>query len=80
MLGERLDQPIEHRAARYPRVTSRAVPALSVFFGISAVGAYVLADGDLVNVAWANWGTFLGAVCFLVASILMVPEGRHAAA
>jgi hypothetical protein len=48
----------------------------SVFFGISAVGAYVQPGGDVLNAAWANGGTFLGAVCFLVASLLMLPEGR----
>jgi hypothetical protein len=50
----------------------------SVFFGFSAVGAYALPSGDLLDAAWANGGTFLGAVCFLVASILMLPEGRTA--
>jgi hypothetical protein len=48
----------------------------SVFFGISAVGAYVDPDGQMVSARWANGGTLLGAVCFLVASILMMPEGR----
>ena len=48
----------------------------SVFFGISAIGAYVLPDGTLYDVAWSNGGTFLGAACFLIASILMMPEGR----
>ena len=48
----------------------------SVFFGISAIGAYVLPDDSLYNTAWSNGGTFLGAACFLVASILMMPEGR----
>lgn len=50
----------------------------SVFFGLSAIGAYVLPSGSLLNVRLANGGTFLGAVCFLVASILMMPEGRAA--
>ncbi len=48
----------------------------SVFFGFSAVGAFVGSDGQMVNETWANGGTFLGAACFLVASILMMPEGR----
>ena len=51
----------------------------SVFFGISAVGAYVTTDGDLLNESWATWGTILGAACFLVASLLMMPEGRNPA-
>ena len=43
----------------------------SVFFGISAVGAYVIPDsGDLVSLFWANVGTFLGALCFLTAALL----------
>ena len=55
----------------------------SVFFGISAVGAYVLpATGDLVSLFWANLGTLLGAACFLVAALLSrrsIPVGRLAA-
>jgi drug/metabolite transporter (DMT)-like permease len=43
----------------------------SVFFGLSAVGAYVIPEtSDLVSQFWANAGTFLGAVCFLVAALL----------
>jgi len=46
----------------------------SVFFGLSAIGAYVIPDtGDFVNLFWANAGTFLGGVCFLVAAILSRP-------
>ncbi len=48
----------------------------SVFFGISAIGAFVGSNGEMISLTWANAGTFLGAVCFLVASILMMPEGR----
>jgi hypothetical protein len=50
----------------------------SVFFGLSAVGAFVSTGGQMVSTAWANGGTFTGAVCFLVASLLMMPEGRTA--
>lgn len=43
----------------------------SVFFGLSAIGAYVLpATGDPVSLLWANLGTLLGAACFLVAAVL----------
>lgn len=43
----------------------------SVFFGLSAIGAYVLpSTADLVSQFWANAGTFLGAICFLVAALL----------
>ena len=47
----------------------------SVFFGVSAIGAYVEPSGTLRNAELANAGTFLGAVCFLVASWLMMAEG-----
>lgn len=52
----------------------------SVFFGLSAVGAYIQPSGSLTNVQLANAGTFLGAACFLIASLLMMPEGRGATA
>jgi drug/metabolite transporter (DMT)-like permease len=43
----------------------------SVFFGIAAVGAFVLpATGDFTSLLWANLGTFLGALCFLTAALL----------
>lgn len=48
----------------------------SVFFGLSAIGAYIVADGSLLDARWANGGTFLGAACFLAASLLMLTEGR----
>lgn len=50
----------------------------SVFFGISAVGAYVQPTGDLTNEQWANGGTLLGAVCFLVASVLLMDGAASA--
>ncbi|MET0811719.1 MAG: hypothetical protein ABWY03_01605 [Microbacterium sp.] len=43
----------------------------SVFFGLSAAGAYVIpSGGDMLNQLWANLGTFLGALCFLAAALL----------
>ena len=43
----------------------------SVFFAISAIGAYVLpTTGDLLSQIWANLGTGLGAICFLIAALL----------
>ena len=50
----------------------------SVFFGLSALGAYVLpSTGDAVNVALDNGGTVLGGVCFLLGAVLLVPEARR---
>lgn len=43
----------------------------SVAFGASAVGAYVVPQTHtLVSAYWANLGTLLGAVCFLLAALL----------
>ena len=50
----------------------------SIFFGISAVGAFVLPGTGLpLNVFLVNMGTFAGGVCFLVAAILLLPERVH---
>lgn len=55
-----------------------------VAFGISAVGAYILPSGDSLNDGLANNGTFIGALCFLFASLLVLPAWdrthRHATA
>lgn len=51
----------------------------SVFFGLSAIGAYVQPTGELTNAQWSNGGTFLGAVCFLASSLLTMGEGREKA-
>ncbi|QEV98935.1 hypothetical protein F6J84_01575 [Microbacterium caowuchunii] len=44
-----------------------------VAFGISAVGAFILPSGDVVNGSIANGGTFIGAICFLLASLIVLP-------
>lgn len=52
----------------------------SVFFGISAIGAFVVpANGELLNTAWSNGGTFLGALCFFAGAYLLWPEAAEAA-
>lgn len=51
----------------------------SVAFGLSALGAFVLpATGDLAAPTLDALGTSVGGVCFLVASVLLVPEAREA--
>ncbi|MFD1827073.1 MULTISPECIES: hypothetical protein [Mumia] len=45
-----------------------------VAFAISAVGAYILPGGDSVNNAVANVGTLIGAVCFFMASFIVLPR------
>ncbi len=52
----------------------------SVFFGLSAIGAYVISStGEILNAAVANGGTFLGAIGFLVGAVLLIPEASRAA-
>jgi hypothetical protein len=51
-----------------------------VAFGISAVASYVVpATGGVVDLAAANAFTALGALCFLVGAVLLLPESATAA-
>ncbi len=50
----------------------------SVAFGVSALGAFTLpSTGDVTSFRLDNGGTFVGAVCFFVAAVLLVPEARR---
>jgi hypothetical protein len=50
----------------------------SVAFGVSAVASYVVKDsGSVRNAKLVNLGTFVGAVCFLVAAIGSRPRDRQ---
>jgi hypothetical protein len=71
----------EVRRRRHGHVRDRswAIGALnllgSIFFGLSAIGAYTLTSTDeLLSAWWSNVGTFLGAVCFLVGALLLIPR------
>jgi len=44
-----------------------------VAFGASAVGAFILPDGSAISSSLANGGTFVGALCFFVASLVVLP-------
>ncbi|SEJ23050.1 YrhK family protein [Demequina mangrovi] len=47
----------------------------SVAFGASAAGAYVVpATDELLSLWWTLFGTWLGALCFLVAAVLTRPS------
>ncbi len=48
-----------------------------VAFGLSAVGAVLLPDGQVRDVVLANWGTFVGAICFFVASAVALPAANR---
>jgi hypothetical protein len=46
----------------------------SIAFGVSAIASYVKPNGQLVSLALTNLGTFIGALCFLVGGLLLLPE------
>jgi hypothetical protein len=49
----------------------------SIAFAVSAVGAFTLpSTTDVVSFRLDNGGTFVGALCFLAAALLLVPEAR----
>lgn len=53
----------------------------SVAFGAVAIAArYVPTSGQPVNIALVNFGTLLGAVCFLVGAVLLPVESARDAA
>jgi hypothetical protein len=58
------------RAGR-PRTEAGLNLAGSILFGISAIGAFTRpATGELASVFWTDFGTFGGAVLFLVAALM----------
>lgn len=48
----------------------------SIAFGVSAIGAFVRRTGVTEDALLANVGTFVGALCFLVAALLVLPRFR----
>jgi hypothetical protein len=45
-----------------------------VLFGISAIASYIVpSTGSILDLAAANWTTALGALCFLVGSLMLLP-------
>lgn len=53
----------------------------SIAFGVSAVAGYINpSTGQLLNAVRSNRGTFIGAVCFLVGALFLLPERTEAGA
>jgi hypothetical protein len=51
-----------------------------VFFGISAIASYVVpSSGSVLDLAAVNWGTGLGALCFFICAVMLLPQ-RHGVA
>jgi hypothetical protein len=46
----------------------------SIAFGASAIGAYIKRTGVTEDALLSNAGTFLGALCFLAAALLVLPR------
>ncbi len=47
----------------------------SLAFGVSAVAAYINpVTGEVRNMDGSAWGTFVGALCFFVGALLLLPE------
>jgi hypothetical protein len=52
----------------------------SIAFGVSAVAGYISpVTGQLRNAERANLGTLVGAVCFLIGALLLLPERTETA-
>jgi peptidoglycan/LPS O-acetylase OafA/YrhL len=45
-----------------------------IAFAASAVGAFITKRGITEDAPLANLGTFVGALCFLIAALLMLPK------
>jgi hypothetical protein len=71
---------VRRRRHTHARSRSWAIGALnlvgSVFFGLSAIGAFTTASGELASARWSNGGTLLGALCFLAGAVLLRPSAR----
>jgi hypothetical protein len=48
-----------------------------VAFAVSALGAFVSASGVTEDALLANLGTFIGALCFLAAALVVLPRSSH---
>jgi hypothetical protein len=46
-----------------------------VLFGISAIASYIVpSSGTMLDLAAANWTTSLGALCFLIGALMLLPR------
>jgi hypothetical protein len=67
---------LAYRVATGPESTMAAVNLLGcVFFGISAVASYVVpSSGSVLDLAAVNWSTALGALCFFIGALMLLPR------
>jgi hypothetical protein len=74
-----------HLLGRPRRTLESAIATVNLIgclaFGVSAVASHVVpTTGDERNLAAVNTFTALGALCFLVGAVLLLPEGARASA
>ena len=49
-----------------------------VLFAISAVASFVVpSSGSVLDLAAANWTTSLGALCFFVGALMLLPRSHR---
>jgi hypothetical protein len=72
--AEECDGPFAWRPGRITWWITMLNLVGSVAFGVSAIASYVEPNGQLVSLALTNLGTFVGAICFLVGAVLLLPE------
>jgi hypothetical protein len=67
---------LAYRAATGPELRMAAVNlAGCVLFGISALASYVVpSTGSVLDLAAVNWCTALGALCFFVGALMLLPR------
>jgi hypothetical protein len=67
---------LAYRAATGPELRMAAVNlAGCVLFGISALASFVVpSTGDVLDLAAVNWCTSLGALCFFVGALMLLPR------
>ena len=78
-LGYRVADRARRAAGRRDREWKMAAVNLAgcVLFGISAIASFIVpSSGSILDLAAANWTTALGALCFFIGSLLLLPR-RH---
>ncbi len=77
VLAYRVANTARRRAGRRDRDWTMAAVNLAgcVFFGISALASFVVpSTGSILDLAAANWTTTLGALCFFIGALLLLPR------
>jgi YrhK-like protein len=77
VLAYRVASRARRRAGRRDREWRMAAVNLAgcVFFGVSAIASYVVpSSGSILDLAAASFTTALGALCFFIGALLLVPR------